>query len=78
MNFCSIMSRIINEDPIFLSRILFFDEANFYNNGQVKAQHALLGDGEFLLDSKCFFSSFFISECLAWHFGQSYYRTTFF
>jgi len=35
MNFCNIMLHMINEDPIFLSRILFSDEANFCNNGQI-------------------------------------------
>jgi len=34
MNFCNIMLRMI-EDPTFLSRVLFSDEANFCNNGQV-------------------------------------------
>jgi len=32
MNFCNVMLRMINEDPTFLLRVLFFDEAN---NGHV-------------------------------------------
>jgi len=35
MNFCNIMLRMINEDPTFLLRVLFSDEANFCNNEQV-------------------------------------------
>jgi len=32
MNFCSIMLRMINEDPTFFSHVLF-SGANFCNNG---------------------------------------------
>jgi len=35
MNSCNVMLRMINEDPTLLSRVLFSDEANFCNNGQV-------------------------------------------
>jgi len=35
VNFYNIMFRMINEDPTFLLRVLFSDEANFCNNEQV-------------------------------------------
>jgi len=70
------MLRMINEDSVFLLRVLFSDETNFCNNERV--QHTLLDSGESLLDANYSFSTPLVSKCPVWHRGQSYYQTTFF
>jgi len=66
------MLHMINKDPIFLSRALFSDEANFYNDGQINST-CITGLWRILIGHELFLFNFWSLN--VW---QSCYRITFF
>jgi len=56
------MLRMINEDPTFVSRVLFSNEANFCNNGQVN-RHNITGWWRILIGCELFLFNSLVSEC---------------